>query len=154
MQRKVSADDPSFPNVDSLKNKRRGSLQIQIDPKSLAKLTETSENSADSVLKALRRKSTSAIMPLRLSEVKVGDSDETGDDSGEKKDDDAIVRDADDSKHIKEHESSEKTDGSRESVVDSEDGDAGSNESINNTAYLSQSLPKGRVYLEKVNERK
>merc|ERR1712032_1245181 len=103
------------------------------------------------VLKALRRKSTSAIMPLRLSEVKVGDSDETGDDSGEKKDDDAIVRDADDSKHIKEDESSEKTD---ESVVDSEDGDAGSNESINNSAYLSQSLPKGRAYLEKVNERK
>ena len=156
MQRKVSADDPSFPNVDSLKNKRRGSLQIQIDPKSLAKLTETSENS-DSVLKALRRKSTSAIMPLRLSEVTVGDRDETGDDSGEKKDDDAIVRDADDSKHIKEDESSEKTVGSsqsRESVVDSEDGATGSNESINNTAYLSQSLPKGRVYLEKVNERK
>ena len=160
MQRKVSADDPSFPNVDSLKNKRRGSLQIQIDPKSLAKLTETSENSQDTVLKALRRKSTSAIMPLlRLSEVKVGDSDETGDDSGEQKDDDdAIVRDtaSDDSKHIKE-DSSEKTVGSRESresVVDSEDGAAGSNESINNSAYLNQSLPKGRVYLEKVNERK
>ena len=159
MQRKVSADDPSFPNVDSLKNKRRGSLQIQIDPKSLAKLTETSENSQDTVLKALRRKSTSAIMPLRLSEVKVGDSDETGDDSGEKKDDDgAIVRDtaSDDSKHIKE-DSSEKTVGSRESresVGDSEDGAAGSNESINNSAYLNQSLPKGRVYLEKVNERK
>merc|ERR1719225_1919810 len=96
MQRKVSADDPSFPNVDSLKNKRRGSLQIQIDPKSLAKLTETSEIS-DS-LKALRRKSTSAIMPLRLSEVKVVDSEETGDDSGEKKDG-SIVRDADDSKY-------------------------------------------------------
>ena len=159
MQRKVSADDPSFPNVDSLKNKRRGSLQIQIDPKSLAKLTETSENSQDTVLKALRRKSTSAIMPLRLSEVKVGDIDETGDDSGEKKDDDAIVRDTavvDDSKHIKE-DSSEKTVGSRErgeSVGGSEDGVAGSNESINNTAYLNQSLPKGRVYLEKVNERK
>merc|ERR1712079_788646 len=40
--------------------------------------------------------------------------------------------------------------------VESEEGnnDAGSNESINNTAYLNQSLPKGRVYLEKVNERK
>ena len=151
MQRKVSADDPSFPNVDSLKNKRRGSLQIQIDPKSLAKLTETSEIS-DS-LKALRRKSTSAIMPLRLSEVKAVDSDETGDDSGEKKDG-SIVRDADDSKYSTEN-SSEKTVGSSEGrhSVESED-DAGSNESINNTAYLNQSLPKGRVYLEKVNERK
>merc|ERR1712244_12739 len=51
--------------------------------------------------------------------------------------------------------SSEKTVGSSEGrhSVESED-DAGSNESINNTAYLNQSLPKGRVYLEKVNERK
>merc|ERR1712018_590805 len=44
MQRKISSEDPSFPNIDSMKNKRRGSLQIQIDPKAFEKLTETEEN--------------------------------------------------------------------------------------------------------------
>ena len=43
MHQKVSSEDPSFPNLDSMKNKRRGSLQIQIDPKAFAKLTETEE---------------------------------------------------------------------------------------------------------------
>ena len=145
MQRKVSADDPSFPNVDSLKNKRRGSLQIQIDPKSLANLTETSEN-RDSELKALRRKSTSAILPLRLSEVKVVDIDEGGE--GSKPGGDCQLSSS----------SSDKTAVSEagSASVESEEGnnETGSNESINSAAYFNQSLPKGRVYLEKVNERK
>ena len=47
-QRKVSSDDPTFPNVDSLKNKRRGSLQIQIDSKALAELAKTAENEKSS----------------------------------------------------------------------------------------------------------
>merc|ERR1719512_515080 len=40
--------------------------------------------------------------------------------------------------------------------MESEEGnnETGSNESINSAAYFNQSLPKGRVYLEKVNERK
>jgi len=84
MQRKVSSDDPSFPNVESVKNKRRGSLQIQFNPATLSNLTETSAT-ADNVLKAWRRKSTSAILPLRLSEVKAVDIDETGVDAGGKK---------------------------------------------------------------------
>merc|ERR1711874_827123 len=76
--RKVSSDDPSFPNIDSMKNKRRGSLQIQIDPKAFEKLTETEENEkSQSNLKLQRRKSTSAILPLRLSEVKMANIDET-----------------------------------------------------------------------------
>merc|ERR1719297_450651 len=78
MQRKVSSEDPSFPKLDSMKNKRRGSLQIQIDPKAFEKLTETEENDQSRTdMKLQRRKSTSAILPLRLSEVKMADIDET-----------------------------------------------------------------------------
>ena len=143
MQRKVSADDPSFPNVDALKNKRRGSLQIQIDPKSLSNLTETaSELSENNVLKTLRRKSTSAILPLRLSEVKTVDIDEAV------VDEESVL-----STESKSTKMSDQAVSEVDSVDDSDGNNGGSCESIT-SAYFNQSLPKGRVYLEKVNERK
>ena len=147
MQRKVSSDDPSFPNVESVKNKRRGSLQIQFDPATLSNLTESSETS-DNVLKAWRRKSTSAILPLRLSEVKAVDVDETGVDASGKK----VDSSEDGVDNAKYDNNSEKTVSENDSV-ESEVNNEGSSDSIN-TAHLAQSLPKGRVYLEKVNERK
>lgn len=144
--RKVSSDDPSFPSVDSLISKRRGSLQIQIDPKALAKLTETAENEkAKHAIKLQRRKSTSAIIPLRLSEVKMPDIDEDGVATSNKSEESTI-------ENAKDNNNSEKAVSEEESVED-ELNIEGSSESIN-TPYVNQSLPKGRVYLEKVNERK
>lgn len=144
--RKVSSDDPSFPSVDSLISKRRGSLQIQIDPKALAKLTETAENEkAKHAIKLQRRKSTSAIIPLRLSEVKMPDIDEDGVATPNKSEESTI-------ENAKDNNNSEKAVSEEESVED-ELNIEGSSESIN-TPYVNQSLPKGRVYLEKVNERK
>merc|ERR1711892_1479610 len=144
--RKVSSDDPSFPNIDSLKNKRRGSLQIQIDSKALAKLTETAENEkAKNAIKLQRRKSTSAIIPLRLSEVKMPDIDEDGVATPNKSEESTI-------ESAKDNNNSEKA-VSEEESVENELNIEGSSESIN-TPYVNQSLPKGRVYLEKVNERK
>merc|ERR1712128_293482 len=146
--RKVSSDDPSFPNVDSLKSKRRGSLQIQIDPKALAKLTETAENErAKHAIKLQRRKSTSAIIPLRLSEVKMPDIDEDGVATQANKSEESTIENA------KDNNNSEKAVSEEEESVENELNIEGSSESIN-TPYVNQSLPKGRVYLEKVNERK
>jgi len=145
--RKVSSDDPSFPNVDSLKSKRRGSLQIQIDSKALAKLTETAENEkAKNAIKLQRRKSTSAIIPLRLSEVKMPDIDEDGVATPNKSGETTI-------ENAKDNNNSEKAVSEEEESVENELNIEGSSESIN-TPYVNQSLPKGRVYLEKVNERK
>jgi len=144
--RKVSSDDPSFPNVDSLKSKRRGSLQIQIDSKALAKLNETAENEkAKNAIKLQRRKSTSAIIPLRLSEVKMPDIDEDGVATPNKSDESTI-------ENAKDNNNSEKA-VSEEESVENELNIEGSSESIN-TPYTNHPLPKGRVYLEKVNERK
>jgi len=145
--RKVSSEDPSFPNVDSLKSKRRGSLQIQIDSKALAKLTETAaENEkAKNAIKLQRRKSTSAIIPLRLSEVKMPDIDEDGVATSSKSEESTIA-------NVEDNNNSEKA-VSEEESIENELNIEGSSESIN-TPYVRPSLPKGRVYLEKVNERK
>merc|ERR1719412_819533 len=135
MQRKISSEDPSFPNIDSMKNKRRGSLQIQIDPKAFEKLTEAEENEkSQSNIKLQRRKSTSAILPLRLSEVKMANIDETCAELGGKADLEEV--------------NAEFNNNSEPAV--SEDDSVGGEADNEGT----QSLPKGRVYLEKVNERK
>merc|ERR1719266_2625718 len=135
MQLKISSEDPSFPNIDSMKNKRRGSLQIQIDPKAFEKLTETEENEKSQAnLKLQRRKSTSAILPLRLSEVKMANIDETCAELAGKTDLEEVT--------------AEFNNNSEPAV--SEDDSVGTEADNEGT----QSLPKGRVYLEKVNERK
>merc|ERR1711981_448497 len=138
MQRKISSEDPSFPNIDSMKNKRRGSLQIQIDPKAFEKLAETEENEkSQSNIKLQRRKSTSAILPLRLSEVKMANIDETSAELGGKTD-------------LEEVAAAEFNNNSDPGAA-SEDDSVGAEADNEGT---QSSLPKGRVYLEKVNERK
>lgn len=135
MQRKISSEDPSFPNIDSMKNKRRGSLQIQIDPKAFEKLTEAEENEkSQNNIKLQRRKSTSAILPLRLSEVKMANIDETCADLGGKTDLEEVTAEF--------NNNSEPAESEDDSVGGEADNEG------------TQSLPKGRVYLEKVNERK
>merc|ERR1712088_229300 len=135
MQRKISSEDPSFPNIDSMKNKRRGSLQIQIDPKAFERLTEAEENEKSQAnLKLQRRKSTSAILPLRLSQVKMANIDETCAELAGKTDLEEVT--------------AEFNNNSEPAV--SEDDSVGTEADNEGT----QSLPKGRVYLEKVNERK
>ena len=143
MHHKVSSEDPSFPNIDSMKNKRRGSLQIQIDPKAFAKLTETEENEKlQNHIKLQRRKSTSAILPLRLSEVKMADIDET-----------VLELGLDGGKSDLEENTAESNNYSSQAVSEDESvGTEADNEG--SSASYSQSIPKGRVYLEKVNERK
>merc|ERR1711899_516877 len=136
MQRKISTEDPSFPNIDSMKNKRRGSLQIQIDPKAFEKLTETEENDQSRTdMKLQRRKSTSAILPLRLSEVKMANIDETCAELGGKTELEEVEAEF--------NNNSEPAVSEDDSVGTEADNDGG-----------AASLPKGRVYLEKVNERK
>merc|ERR1712088_929030 len=135
MQRKISSEDPSFPNIDSMKNKRRGSLQIQIDPKAFEKLTEAEgREKSQANIKLQRRKSTSAILPLRLSEVKMANIDETCADLGGKTDLEEVSAEFNNNS-----EPAESEDDSVGAEADNE---------------CTQSLPKGRVYLEKVNERK
>merc|ERR1739844_842264 len=135
-QRKISSEDPSFPNIDSMKNKRRGSLQIQIDPKAFEKLTEAEENEKSrSDIKLQRRKSTSAILPLRLSEVKMANIDETSADFGGQ-----TKLEEDDAEFNNNSDPAVSEDDSVGTEADNEGG--------------SVPLPKGRVYLEKVNERK
>lgn len=144
--RKVSADDPSFPNVDALKNKRRGSLQIQIDSNALAKLAETAEKheKANNAIKLQRRKSTSAIIPLRFNEIKMPNIEE----------DHAIVKDKNKVDKLSEKidKSDKKLDIDKisEKEVEIEKKD----KNIDTTNITNQPLPKGRAYLEKVNERK
>merc|ERR1712223_86296 len=136
MHHKVSSEDPSFPNIDSMKNKRRGSLQIQIDPKAFEKLTETEENDQSRTdMKLQRRKSTSAILPLRLSEVKMANIDETCAELGGKTELEEVEAEF--------NNNSEPAVSEDDSLGTEADNDGG-----------AASLPKGRVYLEKVNERK
>ena len=158
MQRQVFSEDPSFPNLDnsSVKNKRRGSLQLSIDPKSLSKLSGTSDEE-NNLLKTLRRKSTSAILPLRLTEVKTvvtnkvdeehlsGDVSTKSDNSATNNDEKTVT---DEAASVGDSDSVESSDCSVNNTSTT------SCESISSSAYCNQSLPKGRIYLEKVNERK
>jgi len=144
--RKVSADDPSFPNVDSLKNKRRGSLQIQIDSNTLARLAETAEKNekAKNAIKLQRRKSTSAIIPLRLNEIKMPNIDEDSANIIDKIKADSLSKKGD------KYDIERGTD----VIVEGELTDQQNCKSINTANAVNQSSPKGRTYLEKVNERK
>merc|ERR1719209_1883318 len=68
--RKSSTVD-SFPDLEGVKARRRGSLQIQLDSASIAQLATRGEivPERENASKLQRRKSTSAIPPLRLSEA-------------------------------------------------------------------------------------
>jgi len=146
--RKVSADDPTFPNVDSLKNKRRGSLQIQIDSTALAKLAESVEKNEKAInaIKLQRRKSTSAILPIRLGEVKMPDIEEKNSPNlGLNKIEINTTEQCTEQKPIS-HTAVNNCEVTGRQEVDSKTNTVGDGD--------VHSLAKGRVYLEKVNERK
>merc|ERR1719189_1592896 len=178
--RKSSTVD-SFPDLEGVKARRRGSLQIQLDSASIAQLATRGETvpERESASKLQRRKSTSAIPPLRLSEalpnideaavqpkdLKEGDvkeddrsSENKNATTGDKLDPDKAVSETDASKEdgkTKEEKEESSGDNNDEKEVctngscDPEEGDSN---------QLGGTVPgqpaKGRAYLEKVNERK
>merc|ERR1712106_498230 len=136
--RKISENYSSLENIDSLKNKRRGSLQIQIDSNVLAKLSETSHRNEQNAIKLQRRKSTSAILPVRIEDKKMQNNIESKVVEEVQKRLDVLLSDnLDDEKKIPE-----------EAVIEKENIKSDQEEGKVN------SLTKGSAYLEKVNERK
>lgn len=152
--------DLTMPDIHALKSRRRGSLQIQIDSKALAQLTETvEEQKLKKAAKLQRRKSTSAIHPVRLSEdkiqtimpikevdylsTKVGEIDIVTSNeniaSDEKGDTEKAVMEKGDCEDVE------------VSTADGPEDDDEPNKDFNST---SPAMPRGRAYLEKVNERK
>merc|ERR1719398_640761 len=169
--RKSSTVD-SFPDLEGVKARRRGSLQIQLDSASIAQLATRGESlpERESTSKLQRRKSTSAIPPLRLSEAlpnideaalqpkdsKEGDLKEDDGSSenknattGDKLDPDKAVSETDGGKGDGKEESS----GDKEEDDEKEVSTNGSEEGEQPSSTPGQT--KGRAaYLEKVNERK
>lgn len=169
--RKSSTVD-SFQDLEGVKARRRGSLQIQLDSASIAQLATRGESlpERESTSKLQRRKSTSAIPPLRLSEAlpnideaalqpkdsKEGDLKE---DDGSSENKNATTGDKlDPDKAVSETDGG-KGDGKEESSGDKEEDDQkevstnGSEEGEQPSSTPGQT--KGRAaYLEKVNERK
>ena len=137
--RKISENDISFANIDSLKNKRRGSLQIQIDSNALAKLAENADKNEKNAIKLQRRKSTSAILPVRLDDNKIQNNNENNVVEEVQKRLDILLSDKNDvekkipEEAVNENKTIIKSDLEEEKVCSS---------------------TKGSIYLEKVNERK
>jgi len=151
--RKVSADDPSFSNVDALNNKRRGSLQINLNQNELAKLTERAESEKSRIAAKLqRRKSTSAIHPVRCTEVKMPGIQEDALPTKPRDDDPA----KDLAIHSEKKDKEKETEGEKESGVAEEGRElpAGGDDPTDSELENDQTQTKGRVYLEKANERK
>merc|ERR550517_1379650 len=157
--RKNSTVD-SFPDLESVKARRRGSLQIQLDSSSTSKLQ--------------RRKSTSAIPPLRLSEAlpnieeagagqpkdvkeEERSSENKNATTGDKLDPDKAVSETDASKEDGNKDVEEESSGDNNNDDDKEVFTNGSDPEEVEVEQL-RSTPgqqaKGRAYLEKVNERK
>merc|ERR550517_555164 len=181
--RKSSTVD-SFPDLEGVKARRRGSLQIQLDSASIAQLATRGESvpERESASKLQRRKSTSAIPPLRLSEalpnideaaaqpkeLKEGNQKEDDRSSenknattGDKLDPDKAVSETDASKEDgktkeeNEESSGDNNDEKEEKEVftnGSSDPEEGDSNQLGGTVPGQQA--KGRAYLEKVNERK
>merc|ERR550517_443912 len=176
--RKNSSTD-SFPDLEVVKARRRGSLQIQLDSASIAQLATRGESlpEKENPSKLQRRKSTSAIPPLRLSEAlpNIAEAAQPKDEetreeklSSETKnattsdnlDPDKAVSDSDASKEKKVEEKEEKEEEGRtcnnnnnnkELVTNGSHPEEGEVEAKSNSGGTSS---KGRAYLEKVNERK
>merc|ERR1719350_2564052 len=175
--RKSSTVD-SFQDLEGVKARRRGSLQIQLDSASIAQLATRGESlpERESASKLQRRKSTSAIPPLRLSEalpnideaavqpkdlkegdLKEGDLKEDDDSSenknattGDKLDPDKAVSETDASKG----DGKEKISGNKDNDDEKEVFTNGSDPEEGDQSSTTQGQTKGRAYLEKVNERK
>merc|ERR550517_1571503 len=172
--RKNSTVD-SFPDLESVKARRRGSLQIQLDSSSIAQLATRGESlpERESPSKLQRRKSTSAIPPLRLSEAlpnieeagagqpkdvkeEERSSENKNATTGDKLDPDKAVSETDASKEDgnKDGESSgdNNNDDDKEVFTNGSDPEEVEVEQLRSTPGQHQA--KGRAYLEKVNERK
>jgi hypothetical protein len=165
LTRKVSVDDSIFGSVEQLKNGRRGSLQIQLDTRAMTTLTEMAEKERASrnVVKLQRRKSTSAIFSVRVPEPKMPGIDENST-STPLSETTPIIHTAVMPGGYDEEEE-EKADVEKELEADRQHHPVHAAESSNSceqgeelggaaTIHQSQLLPKGRAYLEKVNERK
>jgi len=171
--RKNSTVD-SFPDLEVVKARRRGSLQIQLDSASIAQLATRGESlpEKENPSKLQRRKSTSAIPPLRLSEAlpNIAEAaqpkdEETSEEklSSETKnattsdnlDPDKAVSDSDASKEKEEKEEEGRTcnnnNNNKELVTNGSNPEEGEVEAKSNSGGKTS---KGRAYLEKVNERK
>merc|ERR1719370_1904354 len=174
--RKSSTAD-SFPDLEGVKARRRGSLQIQLDSASIAQLATRGESvpERESASKLQRRKSTSAIPPLRLSEALPnideassanqpkdlkeddGSSENRNAKTGDRLDPtDKAVSETDASKE--DGEKKEREEESR-SANNNEEKEVFANGSDPEEGDQSGTTPggqqaKGRAYLEKVNERK
>merc|ERR1712083_1119651 len=171
--RKNSTVD-SFPDLESVKARRRGSLQIQLDSSSIAQLATRGESlpERESPSKLQRRKSTSAIPPLRLSEAlpnieeagagqpkdvkeEERSSENKNATTGDKLDPDKAVSETDASKEDgnKDGESSgdNNNDDDKEVFTNGSDPEEVEVEQLRSTPGHQA---KGRAYLEKVNERK
>jgi len=178
--RKSSTVD-SFPDLEGVKARRRGSLQIQLDSASIAQLATRGESvpERESASKLQRRKSTSAIPPLRLSEA-LPNIDEAGganqpkelkerevkEDGGSSENKNATTGDRLDptDKAVSETDASKENGKKKEEKEESRSGNNDEKEVSANgsdpeegdqsgTSPGGQQL-KGRAYLEKVNERK
>jgi len=173
--RKNSTVD-SFPDLESVKARRRGSLQIQLDSSSISQLATRGESlpERESPSKLQRRKSTSAIPPLRLSEAlpnieeagagqpkdvkeEERSSENKNATTGDKLDPDKAVSETDASKEDGNKDGEEESSGDNNNDDDKEVFTNGSDPEEVEVEQL-RSTPgqqaKGRAYLEKVNERK
>merc|ERR1719500_67507 len=169
--RKSSTVD-SFQDLEGVKARRRGSLQIQLDSASIAQLATRGESlpERESPSKLQRRKSTSAIPPLRLSEAlpnieeagagqpkdvkeEERSSENKNATTGDKLDPDKAVSETDASKEDGNKDGEEESSGDNNNDDDKEVSTNGSEEGEQPSSTPGQT--KGRAaYLEKVNERK
>ena len=160
-------------SLDQLKNRRRGSLQIQIDTRTLATLTELAaerershnninnsknSNNNSSMVKLQRRKSTSAIMPTTTAR---GGTEATKLPPASTSFLNPVAETVSSSCTITTThsrtavvEKGEKADPEKEDPIHSteEEGEEGGESAATTTTIHHQG--KGRAYLEKVNERK
>lgn len=157
-ERKVSSEDPTFTDMDSVKNRRRGSLQIQMEQGAMEQLTAVAERSerARNAVKLQRRKSTSAILPLSITEVKMPNIDEVANlNVSNVQLEESKINNAND-KNDPEKAVTEKNEVEEEK--EKVDGDVVEEceKSLTNGSAEEKHPPgnKGQAYLEKVNERK
>jgi len=166
LSRKVSVDESIFGSVEQLKNGRRGSLQIQLDTRAMTTLTEMAERERAnrSIVKLQRRKSTSAILSHRGPEPKMPGIDENSPSTPLSETtpmiEPALLSGGCDEEE-KEKADAEKELGAGDRQQQPEQAADNSNscapgEEVGGavTIHQNQLLPKGRAYLEKVNERK
>merc|ERR550517_2187374 len=172
--RKNSSTD-SFPDLEVVKARRRGSLQIQLDSASIAQLATRGESlpEKENPSKLQRRKSTSAIPPLRLSEPlpNIAEAAQPKDEETREEKLSSETKNATTSDNLDPDKAVSDSDASKEKKVEEKEEEGSTCNNNNNKELVTngshpeegevevKSSPggttsKGRAYLEKVNERK